>query len=112
MAIFLAPTFWFFGRPEYQRWKSLHALSGAALVLGLAHALASGRLLTGSWGMALWSGCGAPALLAFAYRVFVARRLGRKSYTIVRVEAVGRGVVELTLKPDRDLLEYRAGQFI
>lgn len=112
MTIFLAPTFWFFGRPEYQRWKSLHRISVVALVLGLAHAFPSGRLLPGGWGAALWSGYGACVLLGFSWRLFWARRLGRKGYTIVRAEAIGRGVVELTLKPDGDLLRYRDGQFI
>lgn len=112
MAIFLAPTFRFFGRPEYQRWKALHRLSVVAVAMGLAHALASGRLLPGGRGAAIWSCCGAAVLLVFAYRLFAARRIGRKAYTIVRAEAIGRGVVELTLKPDGDLLRYRDGQFV
>lgn len=105
MAVFLAPTFWFFGRPEYQRWKSLHALSGAAVVLGLAHTLALGGTRT------LWAAYGACALLAFTYRVFAARRLARR-FTIVAVETAGRGVVELTLRADEGRLEHRDGQFI
>lgn len=112
MAVFLAPTFWFFGRPEYQRWKSLHALSGLAVVLGLAHALDSGRLLPGAWGKTIWSGYGAAAALAFVYRLFASRLVGRKGYAIVRAETAGHGVVELTLKPDGKMLSHRAGQFI
>jgi predicted ferric reductase len=112
MALFLAPTFWFFGQPEYQRWKALHALSGPAIVLALAHAIAAGRLIPGRRGAVLWTVYGACALLAFAYRVFAARRFARASYTIARAEEVRGGVVELTLRPDGPLLDYREGQFI
>lgn len=112
MAAFLAPTFSFFGAPEYQRWKSLHALSGAAIALGLAHALASGALLTGAAARAWWGSYGALALLAFAWRAFAARRFARKGYTVAAANAAGRGVVELTLRPDGRLLERRPGQFV
>lgn len=112
MTSFLAPTFWFFGRPDYQRWKALHALSGAAMALGLAHAAASGRLLPGGAGRAAWAAFGGLALLAFAYRVFAAARVGRRACTIVRVDPVARGVVELTLKLDGPPLAHRDGQFL
>jgi predicted ferric reductase len=112
MTAFLAPTFWFFGQPHYQRWKALHALSGPAMALGLAHAVCANRLLSGGWGKAVWPASGALALLAFVYRVFLARRLTAKEYVIVQSEAIGRDVVELTLKPEAGLLAYRPGQFI
>lgn len=112
MAAFLAPTFSFFGPPEYQRWKSLHALSGPALILGVAHALPLSRSLPGRWAAAMWAGGGALALSAFAYRMIVARFVGRKRYTITRVDAIGRGIVELSLMPDGEILKYHAGQFV
>jgi predicted ferric reductase len=108
MAAFLAPTFEFFGPPKYQRWKSLHALSGLALALGLAHAISLSRVLPGT----VWAAGGALALAAFVYRMAIARFIGAKRYTVVRVEPVGRGVVELTLRPDAGLLKYHAGQFV
>lgn len=111
MTAFLAPTFSFFGRPEYQRWKALHALSGAAVALGAAHAAASGRMLPGAAGRAVWAAFGGAALLAFAYRLLVAPRL-RRTCTVVRADAIARGIVELTLKPDGPALSYRDGQFI
>jgi predicted ferric reductase len=112
MTIFLAPTFWFFGQPEYRRWKALHALSGVAIVLGVAHAVPLGRSLAGNWGKTIWLGYGALALAAFVYRKCVAPRTARKAYTVVNVQLVNRGIVELTLAPDEELLNYRAGQFI
>ncbi len=112
LTIFLAPTFWFFGQPEYRRWKALHALSGVAIVLGVAHAVPLGRALAGNWGKAIWLGYGALALAAFVYRKFVAPLTARKTYTVVNARTIARGVVELTLAPEKELLSYRAGQFV
>jgi predicted ferric reductase len=112
MVVFLAPTFWFFGRPHYQRWKALHALSGLALVLGMVHALPLSRSLPGVWGRVVWLGFGFLALLAFAYRLFLAPRMGRRRYTVVRADSAAPGIMEITLKPEEGLLEYDAGQFI
>jgi predicted ferric reductase len=112
MAVFLAPTFWFFGQPSYRRWKALHALAGLALVLGVTHALSLSRSLSGSWAQAIWFGYGALALAAFVYRKFLAPRLSRRAYTVINVQSVSRGVVELTLAPEGELLRYRAGQFV
>src|SRR5690606_6244677 len=39
MMIFLAPSFAFFGQPDYQKWKKIHSLSGVAAVLAIAHTL-------------------------------------------------------------------------
>lgn len=108
MAAFLSPTFEFFGPTDYQRWKSLHALSGLALVLGLAHAIGLSRALPGT----VWAAGGALALAAFVYRMMIARFVGAKRYAVVRVDPVGRGVVELTLAPDGEILKYHAGQFV
>jgi predicted ferric reductase len=112
LAVFLAPTFWFFGQPEYQRWKSLHALSGLAIVLAVAHAVPLGRALPNGWSSIFWLGYGSLAFAAFVYRKWIAPRLARRAYTIVDVRPVSRGVVELRLAPDEELLNYRAGQFI
>jgi predicted ferric reductase len=108
MTIFLAPTFWFFGKPEYQRWKALHALSAFAILFALAHALPPAKTSA----RALWVVYGVFALAAFIYRKFIAPRTARREYTIVRVEIVNRGVVELSLEPESELLDYRAGQFV
>lgn len=112
MAVFLAPTFSFFGPPRYQRWKALHALSGAVVFLGAAHGIALNRLLPGWRGAAFWAGGGCLALAAYAYRMVLARWVGGASYVVSRVDRIGRGVVELSLKPEGNLLKYRAGQFV
>jgi predicted ferric reductase len=112
LTVFLAPTFWFFGQPEYQRWKALHTLSAVAIVLGVAHAVPLGRSLAGNWGKTIWLGYGALALAAFVYRKFVAPLTARKTYTVVNARTIARDVVELTLAPEKELLSYRAGQFV
>lgn len=112
LTAFLAPTFWFFGRPDYRRWKALHALSGAAVALSLVHAAASGRLLPGRGGLAAWGAFGGAALAAYLYRVAAAPLFARRGHVIVRREKIARGVVELTLAPEGPPLSYRAGQFI
>lgn len=61
MMLFLAPTFSFFGQPEYQRWKRLHALSGLTLLLGLAHTWPLSRSFPGAWST-VWLALGALAL--------------------------------------------------
>jgi predicted ferric reductase len=68
--------------------------------------------LPGSSLRAVWLAYGGLALVAFTYRKYVAPRTAHHGYTVVRVETVNRGVVELTLKPDEKLLVYRPGQFI
>ena len=112
MAVFLAPTFWFFGRPKYQRWKALHSLAGIAVVLGVAHAVPLSRALPGVSGKAIWLGYGVLALCAFIYRIFLARHYGRTRYRIVSAERAGAGIIELTLQPEDRLLDYAPGNFV
>lgn len=111
LAVFLAPTFSFFAQPAYQRWKALHALSGPALALALAHGWACRRPIDGVWGV-IWASLSAAALLAFVYRIFLSRLLGRRACVVSRVRREGRGTVEVTLKLEGERLRYRAGQFV
>jgi len=69
-------------------------------------------LSRGSWGQAIWLVYGGLALAAFVYRKLLAQRLARRAYTVADVRPVSRGVVELTLAPEGELLRYRAGQFV
>lgn len=105
MSVFLAPTFRFFGKPDYQRWKALHALSAAAIALALAHAAAASRPPRA------WAGLGALAALALVYRFVVAPR-ARRRFIVSRVDRIARGVVELSLTPEGGPGAHRAGQFV
>jgi predicted ferric reductase len=112
MAVFLAPTFWFFGQPDYQRWKALHSLAGVAVILGVAHAVPLSRALPGNFARWVWYMYGGLALLAFIYRKFLSGRFACRRYTITSVEKISRGVVELALKVEERALDYAPGQFI
>jgi predicted ferric reductase len=111
MMVFLAPSFWFFGRPPYQPWKRLHLLSGVALVLGVGHALALNRAMPGAAGVAIWGGLGLLAVLVFAYRAILSAWIGPYRYRVTGVETLARGVVELSLAPESTPMRHRPGQF-
>ncbi|MCC5881129.1 MAG: ferredoxin reductase family protein [Halomonas sp.] len=105
MVVFLAPTFGFFGKPYYQRWKRLHLVSAAALLLGLWHAL----LLAGeTWP---WWLLGIAGLGAIAWRKGMAPQR-RHAYRIEQVAPLARGVVELVLRPEGSGIRHEAGQFV
>jgi len=112
MMIFLAPTFAFFGQPPYQRWKWVHRLSGAAVVLALVHTLMAGRTFPRPYDWFLWIALAALAATAIAYRFLFSRRLGRRRYRVADVAHPANNVVELSLEAEGKPLRYRAGQFV
>jgi predicted ferric reductase len=112
MMIFLAPTFWFFGRPDYQRWKLLHSTAGLATLFALAHTLPLSRAVPGLPGRVIWLLLGASSIAAFVYRSILAPRFARKPYRITAVDSLAPRIVELTLAPEDGLLQYRPGQFV
>ncbi|MDX1442800.1 MAG: ferric reductase-like transmembrane domain-containing protein [Gammaproteobacteria bacterium] len=112
MMIFLAPSYSFFGAPDYQRWKHLHLLAGAALLLGAIHGIALNTVLVGHWNIVTWGGLSVLALAAFSWRAVVSRKFGRKPYRVTAVEPLAKGVVELVLEPVGDRITHAAGQFV
>ena len=113
MMVFLAPSFAFFGNPDYQRWKRVHRLAGPAVVLALVHAWQYGRTLPGEADKWLWLVLAALAVGAVAWRFVFSRRIGRLRYKVARVIGVANNLVELVLAPaGRRRLEYEAGQFV
>ncbi|OOC48490.1 MULTISPECIES: ferric reductase-like transmembrane domain-containing protein [Thioalkalivibrio] len=106
MVIFLAPTFQFFGRPHYQRWKRLHLLSVPAFLLAFAHAV---MLVEHAL---LWWGLAALAVAAVLWRKVLSPRLGRHDYTVDAVTALASNVVEITLAPRGRAMSHAAGQFM
>lgn len=107
--IFLAPSFWFFGTPRYQRWKRLHALAAPALLLAFAHTLVLGRSVP----MVLWWVLAALAGIALGYRLVFRKLLPGRRYTITRVQSLADRVVELSLAPVAGpRMAFRAGQFV
>jgi predicted ferric reductase len=106
MVIFLAPTFGFFGRLHYQRWKRLHLVSAAALLLGLGHAL---PLAGETWP---WWLLGIAGVGAIVWRKLLSPRLSRLAYRVAAVELLARGVVELVLEPEDRRMSHGTGQFV
>lgn len=106
LVVFLAPTFKFFGDPGYARWKRLHLLSAAALLLALAHALP----LTGAhWP---WWLLGALALGAYVWRKGLSRHFARLPYRVTAVDTLGPDMVELRLRPEQRGLQHAPAQFV
>ena len=112
MMAFLAPSFAFFGEPDYQRWKWLHRLSGLAVVLAILHTLWLTRSLPPAWSWIVWIGLALLAVAAVLYRFVFSRHVGRLPYTVSAVARPANNVVELTLEPERHSLAYRPGQFV
>lgn len=112
LMVFMAPSFSFFGEPEYQRWKILHRLSGVAVVFALVHTLMLARTWPGWLNFAVWMALAALALTALTYRWGYARWQGRRKYRVAEVAHPARDVVELTLRPEGEPLHYLAGQFV
>lgn len=106
MTAFVAPTFGFFGKLHYQRWKRLHLLSAPALVLALIHVM---TLSATTWP---WWLLAALALAAIGWRTLLSPRLARKSYVVEGVEALTPDVVELRLRPRGKGIRWQAGQFV
>ena len=110
MMVFLAPSFSFLGPPDYQRWKLLHRLSAAVVVLGLVHTLALSRMLGPVQAAWVWGGLTALAAVSFVWRLALSRRFARRRYRIAQVDPLADRVVELTLEGPP--LAYDAGQFV
>lgn len=106
MVIFLGPTFRFFGRLHYQRWKKLHLFSAPAVVFALLHAIPIAAETLVWWVMAVG------AIGAIVWRKVLSPSLGRYRYEVVQVETLVHGVVEISLKPKGDAMAYEAGQFM
>lgn len=112
MMIFLAPSFKFFGEPDYQRWKWIHRLSGPAVILALTHTFMYGRTMPANLDVALWVALALLAGGAVVYRFAFSRRIGRLPYAVERVDTVANNLVELHLSPKKKPLRYSAGQFV
>lgn len=112
MMAFLAPSFAFFGEPEYQRWRFLHRLSAVAVVAAVAHAWWLGRTIPAYAGTAIWLLLSAGAVASVAWRLVFARKGGRLRHRVERTSAAANNVVEVTLKPLGRRLDYVAGQFV
>jgi predicted ferric reductase len=112
MTVFLAPSFAFFGDPEYQRWRNLHRLAAVAVVGALVHTWLVARTLTEPLNSVLWVLLAGGAVAAVAYRMVFSRRVGRLRYVVDSVAKPANNIVELSLEPAGKALDYEPGQFV
>ncbi|MFW6339717.1 MAG: ferric reductase-like transmembrane domain-containing protein [Wenzhouxiangella sp.] len=112
MMIFLAPSFSFFGRPDYERWKRIHDLAPFAVILALVHTFLFSRTMPAHLDIVVWTGFALLAVGAVLWRFVFSRRIGRLPYTVARIDRPANNVVELTLEPRRRSLRYKAGNFV
>lgn len=106
----LAAVRWVFG--GYERWRSLHRLTGLFLAAGFVHGLLDGTMFgsaTLRWTYVVTGGVG---LAFYVYRETLARHfLPLHDYQVAAVTPVGPGLTELALVPLGKPLAYRPGQF-
>ncbi|MEE4639887.1 MAG: ferric reductase-like transmembrane domain-containing protein [Wenzhouxiangella sp.] len=112
MMVFLAPSFSFFGPPDYERWKRIHDLAPFAVILALTHTFLLSRTMPAHLDIVVWSGFALLAVSAVLWRFVFSRRVGRLPYMVVDVNRPANNVVELTLESKRKPLRYQAGNFI
>ena len=112
LMVVMVPTFQMFGKPDYQRWKKWHRLTGITLVFGLSHTLLLGRTLPAHWSVVLWVALGLLAVSAMVYRWLISHYVARLAYRTSKVSRLSATVVELSLQPLANHLQYRPGQFV
>lgn len=112
MMVFLAPSFSFFGRPDYAHWKKLHRLAGLAVVLALAHTFVLSRTMPASLDILVWSILALLGVGAVAWRFVFSRRVGRLEHRVTNVDSITNNVVELTLQPEHYRLSHETGNFV
>ncbi|WP_461519945.1 ferredoxin reductase family protein [Porticoccus sp.] len=112
MMIFLAPSFAFFGRSGYQRWKKLHRLSGLAALLAVIHTLMLERALPYPWGEIIWLVLITVAGISLVYSLVLKRCSGEYRYTVENIDHPANNVVELGLHAEGKSLSYQPGQFV
>ncbi|XOV85526.1 MAG: ferric reductase-like transmembrane domain-containing protein [bacterium] len=107
-----APSFSFFGNPEYKRWRQLHRLSVISLLAALGHTYFSSRTISDPLNSILWMGLAGLALCAVAYRFFFSRHIASYLYRIKQIARPANNIVELSLAPADEHLKYQPGQFV
>lgn len=112
IAIF-AFTFMSFIKIKYNFWLNTHRLLAISFLLASVHAiLAPSNILRNTsltaW-LALWTFLG---LTAAVFSIILYHKFGAKySYTISQIERLG-DVLQISLAPNQDQLQYLPGQFV
>jgi predicted ferric reductase len=112
MEILLIITFYI--RLKYNKWKFTHEFLGMAFLLASLHIFFISSDISRSVALRFYIlAFVAIGLLAFFYRTMFGRLLVKKyGYTVAKVLNLDSGITEISLKPSKEKLKHKAGQFI
>ncbi len=103
-------------RTNYQRWFTLHRLTGLFVIAGLIHGLLVDPVLQLSPVLLDWYiAVAAIGSLAYLYRELLhpfVRRLWQHNYTVEAVNRLNGKTMEVTLAPVAQAVPFVAGQFV
>lgn len=96
----------------YDRWRSLHRLTGLFVAAGFVHGVMDATVFAASpllrWSYLTVGGVG---VAAYAYAEVVAPVLPQHEYRVERASRVEKGLLEVVLTPVGKPLKFTAGQF-
>ena len=103
-------------RTNYQRWFTLHRLTGLFVIAGLIHGFLVDPVLQHSTVLLVWYiAVAAIGTAAYLYRELLhpyLRRLWQHNYSVEAVNHLDRKTLEVTLAPVAQPVRFRAGQFV
>src|SRR5436309_1687571 len=103
-------------RTNYQRWFTLHRLTGLFVIVGLIHGFLVDPVLQHSTVLLVWyTAVEAIGTAAYLYRELLhpfCRRLWQHNYTVEAVNQLDRKTLEVTLAPVAQPVPFIAGQFV
>lgn len=97
----------------YDKWKLTHKLTGIFFMLGIAHVFLLDELIAANLPLALYLGLfSVLGIISYFYKsVFFHQIKKRKSYTVEKVNRLNKKVMEVSLKPNGQRLQFTPGQF-
>src|SRR5437763_2557733 len=103
-------------RTNYQRWFTLHRLTGLFVIAGLIHGFLVDPVLQHSTVLLVWYiAVAAIGTAAYLYRELLhpfLRRLWQHNYSVEAVNQLDRKTLEVTLAPVAQPVPFVAGQFV
>jgi predicted ferric reductase len=97
---------------DYERWRSLHRLTGLFLAAGFAHGLLDATMFGSVLLRWTYVAVGGIGLAFYVYRETVARYfLPLHDYEVAAVTTIGPGLTDLTLTPIGRPMHFVPGQF-
>jgi predicted ferric reductase len=112
MEILLIITFYI--KLKYQKWRFSHQLLGLAFIAGCLHLLLIPSDVSRSLPLRIYMlSLSFIGLSSFAYRTLLEKKLvARYAYIVDSVKKIRNNVVEITLNPEEERMDYLPGQFV